>query len=153
MAYTDEQILAISPIAVIVVMSAGNGKYNFKQTLQQVGQFKDEQFGNQCETFRLSIETLLNDSDYAAEKNPLEIIAVIGRIRKTLQEVCPREADAFCYELIALARFSATNTIHGARTDMTDKEIERERLLRAMLAIDEPKEGGEIFAILGSLGS
>lgn len=107
---------------------------------------------NPSPLFRLQIERILANDNFVAgflQRNPLEVLAVLKEIRNVLDNSHPKEAELFCSELIVFARFVAIQTGEEGGMALTEKQRNKESLLRAMLLKSEPKTREEMSAILG----
>lgn len=153
MPYTDEQILTLAPFSVILMMSLvdGGSPYNIERAIRFLGNLDEARFENSSPLLRVKIAQLLTDVDLIAEvlqNNPIDIIAPLGRLRKILDERVPDDAERFCQELIALARFAATFDHPDGSAELTVNEMKYETFLNIMLLDKDPIAREETATII-----
>jgi len=156
MAYSDEQILTLSPFSVIMMMSVADGgnQFNLDRAVQLIEKLNEDLIAIESRLLWKKVQEFLKEIDLATEaaktirSNPIKFLSPLGKVRGIVDKLYPDEAEDFCHGLVELGRVAATHMDPDGSSEMTGREKKGENFLKVMLLDSDPLARAKIASIL-----
>ena len=145
----------LSPfIGLVMMWPSAWSELSVAQCYAMLRMYRPKSLKNNSPLFQMQIDKLLANKslvENALKRNPLEILALLAKIRSELDELIPDQADLFCLQLLTFTELCARELCETATTTLTQKQRKRLLLLQAMLLGRESRVECEASEILGLL--